>query len=136
MEPNYESTEQTERTKQRHGCVTAWLIFIIVANSFTALIYLFAGDYISDNTPGGIPNHFIYILAFLGLGNVICASFLLKWKKLGFWGFLLTSVCALVINIYLGLGVGQSTIGLLGFAILFGVLQIKQNDISAWNNME
>ncbi len=40
MEP---SNEKTNELKERHGCVTAWLILMIITNSLIALLYLFAG---------------------------------------------------------------------------------------------
>ena len=53
-----------------------------------------------------------------------------------FMRFLLTSIGALAINLSIGLGIGQSLLGLVGIAILYGVLQIKKDNIPAWNNLE
>lgn len=126
----------TNTPKQRHGCVTAWLILIIVANSLTAVLYLLAGDLITQNFPGEISGSMLIVLALLGLANVIFAILLFMWKKIGFWGFLATSIVALIINLNLGLGIGQSILGLIGIAILYGILQIKQDNVSAWDNLE
>lgn len=128
--------ENSNDQKQRHGCVTAWLIFIIVANSIVALLYLLGGNMIAQNIPGGISTPFLIILGLLGVGNVFFAVLLLQWKKLGFWGFLGTSIVALFINLSIGMSVGQSLFGLVGIAILYGVLQIKQGDTSVWENLE
>ena len=76
------------------------------------------------------------LLAVLAALNVVFAVLLLTWKKIGFWGFILTSLAAVAINLSLGLGIAQSLIGLLGIVILWAVLQIKQNDVSAWKNLE
>ena len=122
--------------KERHGCVTAWLIFIIVANSITAVLYLFAGDLVSNNIPGGISTSMMVLLGILGVANIVFAILLLSWNKIGFWGFLFVSIIALVINLNIGLGIGQSLFGLVGIAILFGVLQIKKDDVSAWDNLD
>ncbi|WP_430412929.1 hypothetical protein [Kordia sp.] len=121
--------------KQRHGCVTAWLVFIIIANSLMALLYLLGGGMITENLPG-VATSILVILGLLGVGNVIFAVLLLQWKKIGFWGFLGTSIVVLFINISIGLGIGQSLFGLVGVAILYGILQIKQNDVTAWENLE
>jgi len=122
--------------KERHGCVTAWLVFMIVANSITAVLYLFASDLISEGLPNGISNSIILLLGVLGIVNIIFAILLLSWKKIGFWGFLFVSIVGLCINLSLGLGLGQSLLGLVGIAILFGILQIKKDDVSAWDNLE
>ena len=123
-------------TKQRHGCVTAWLILIIIFNSLSAILYLFAGEMVSENFPGGISDSMMILLAILGIGNVIFALLLFKWKKIGFWGFVATSIVTLFINLSIGLGIGQSLFGLVGIVILYFVLQIKKDDVTTWNNLE
>lgn len=128
--------ENTNISKQRHGCVTAWLIFMIIANSLTAILYLFAGDMIAPNLPDGISDSMLILLAVLGIANVIFSILLFNWKKLGFWGFIITSISALIINLSIGLGIGQSLFGLIGIAVLYGVLQIKRDNTPAWNNLE
>ena len=126
----------TMEEKQRHGCVTTWLILMIIFNSLTAVIYLFAGDIVAQNLPGGISNSMMILLAVLVIFNIIFSVMLLKWKKWGFWGLIFTSIGAFVINLSIGLGIGQSIIGLFGIAILFGILQIKKDNISAWDNLD
>ncbi len=128
--------EDTNTTKQRHGCVTAWLISMFIVNSMAAILYLFAGDMVAQNFPGGISNSMLILLAIIGIGNVIFLILLFKWKKIGFWGFLITSIGSLIINLSIGLGIGQSLFGLVGIAILYGVLQIKKDNIPAWENLE
>lgn len=123
-------------TKERHGCVSAWLVLMIILNSLTACIYLLAGDWLAKNSQVKIPDNMRILLAVLGIANVIFAIFLFQWKKWAFWGFAATAVGALVINLNIGLGVGQSLFGLLGIAVLYGVLQIKKDDVSAWKNLE
>ena len=122
--------------KQRHGCVTAWLILMIIANAFTAALNLLAGDYIANNYPGEISKPMMMLLGIVAIANVIFAILLLFWKKIGFWGFLTTSLGTFVINVSIGLGIMQSSLGLIGIAILYGVLQIKEDNHTAWENLE
>ncbi|WP_298416706.1 hypothetical protein [uncultured Kordia sp.] len=122
--------------KERHGCVTTWLIFMIIANSITAILYLFAGDMISQNFPGEISTTTIILLGIMGIINIVFAILLLNWNKIGFWGFLVVSIAGLFINLSLGLGIGQSLLGLIGIIVLFGVLQIKKDNVSAWDNLD
>ena len=122
--------------KKRHGCVTAWLILMIISNSLSAILYLFAGDMISLTFPGGLSNLMLIFLTILTIGNVVCSVLLFKWMKLGFWGFVVTSIGAIIININIGLGIVQSLVGLLGLVILYGILQIKSNNISAWDQLD
>ena len=130
------TSESTSTIKQRHGCVTTWLILMIVLNSFTALLYIFGSDSISKNIPGGISNTMTSLLVILGLLNVVFAFMLLRWKKIGFWGFILTSLVAFAVNLSIGQGAFQSLLGLIGIVILYGILQIKKDNVTAWANLE
>ena len=121
---------------QRHGCVTAWLIFMIIINSLIAVIYLFASSFISNNSPIHISRTMIILLGVFCVINVAFAVMLLQWKKIAFWGFAGTGVVALIINLSIGMGIGQSLGGLIGVAILYGVLQIKKNGVTTWKNLE
>jgi hypothetical protein len=123
--------------KQRHGCVTAWLFLMIVINSLTSVIYLFFGDVVKEKIPD-ISTSLLLLLAFLSLSNVFFAAMLLRWKKLGFWGFVITSVAAFILNLMMGLGIFQSVFGMTGLLILYGILQIKKegSDTSTWSNLE
>ncbi|EGV42570.1 hypothetical protein BZARG_1841 [Bizionia argentinensis JUB59] len=121
--------------KQRHGCVTAWLILMIIVNALTSLSYLLAGNTVSQNLGGDISNLMMIVLALIGIANVIFAVLLFQWNKIGFWGFLGTSLIALFVNINIGIGIGQSLLGLLGIVILYAVLQIKKDHVPAWNHL-
>jgi hypothetical protein len=133
METN---SEYSNVTKQRHGCVAAWLIFIIISNSIAALFYLFASELIAKNLPGDVPTSTIIVLGIVTLTNVFFAYLIFQWKKYGFWGLAVTSFCGLLINFDLGFGMGESLYGLAGIAILYGILQIKKGNGSGWENLE
>ena len=116
-----------EEGKKRHGCLTAWLILMLVANSATALMYLLGRDAIQRQLPN-MPGWAFPVLIVMALFNLACAIALFRWKKWGFWGFCASSVIALAVNLSAGLGIGQSLGGLIGVAIFYGVLQIgKEN---------
>jgi hypothetical protein len=123
-------------TKQRHGCATAWLVLMIIANSLTAILSLFASDMVTKNLPGNVSTSMIILLGVIGIGNIIFSVLLFQWKKIGFWGFIITSIGALIINLSIGLSIGQSLFGLVGIAILYGVLQIKKENVTTWENLE
>jgi len=132
-----ETTNENQNVaKKRHGCVTAWLVLMIIANSLFAIIYLFAGKMITESLPGAVSTPKIIILGIIGTANVFFSVMLFQWKKFGFWGFIITSIGALIINLSIGLGIGQSLFGLVGIAILYGVLQIKKDGVAAWDNLE
>ncbi len=122
--------------KQRHGCVTAWLIFMIVASAISALTYLFARGLISEMMPGTGDSPLFILLGFVAILNVIFAIMIFQWKRIGFYGFIVTGVIAFVINLIMGIGVGQSVMGLVGIGILYAILQIEQEGESAWKQLD
>lgn len=119
--------------KKRHGCLTAWLILMIIANAATAFLYFTGGALVAAAVPSG-NSALILVLGVIGLANVAFAIALFMWKKWAFWGFCGCSVITMIINIILGLGIGQSVGGLLGAAILYGVLQIG-GDNKGWDQL-
>jgi len=132
---NLNESEKIIAQKQRHGCVTAWLVIMIVLNSLTAITYLFASDFITNNLPDASTT-MIVLLGIFGIANIIFAVMLLRWKKFGFWGFIASSILVLIINLNIGIGIGQLVLGLVGVAILYGILQIKKDNVTAWENLE
>jgi len=127
-----------DEMKNRHGCLTAWLILMIVANSLSLLMYLVMaageGEAMREAFPD-MPVWAIPALIVLSAFNVACAIALFRWKKWGFWGFCATSAIGLPINLYLGVGVPQSIAGLLGVVLLFAVLHIGK-DNKGWPQLE
>jgi hypothetical protein len=109
--------------KQRHGCLTAWLIVAIILNSIVALVYLFGSSAVASGIQTS-RGWLIPVLAALAAVNVACAVAIFLWKKWGFYGFAATSAVAFVVNLALGINFVQALFGLIGLAILYGVLQI------------
>src|SRR5512133_1840059 len=101
------TNENPNVPKQRHGCVTAWLILMIVANSLSAGLYLFAREMLTKSLPGEVSTPMIILLGICAIGNIIFSVMLFQWMKLGFWGFVVTTAAALIINMSIGLSVGQ-----------------------------
>ena len=120
--------------KKRHGCLTTWLVFMMLGNSISALAYLFGSQIMRQILPD-LPTWVFPLLAIITTFNTICTIALFKWKKWGFWGFLGSSVAALIINLSIGLGIGQSLFGLLGIVLLYGVLNIGREN-KGWSQLE
>ena len=132
--PSFPPQQPPVMGKQRHGCLTAYLIFMIVANALTAIYYLIQNQLIIDTYETNIL--MVMLLVVLGIINVGAAILLLKWKKIGFYLFILSALGAFVINLALGLSIATSISGLLGIAILFGVLQIGDQNNKGWPQLE
>lgn len=125
-----------DQIKERHGCVTAWLIFMLVANSLVVILYLIARRFLETSSTNHIPSWAFIVLGFMGLANVMFATALLKWQRWGFWGFAVTTLAAFVINLQIGISLIQAIFGLIGILVLYAILQIKRDGVSAWRNLE
>jgi len=89
--------------KKRHGCLTAYLILMIVANSALALVYLLASDTIRGNLRRS-SEWVLPVLVVLALFNLVCAIALFRWKEWGFWGCCVSTIVGFLVNLAAGLG--------------------------------
>ena len=120
---------------KRHGLVTAWLIFMIITNAFSAVLTpALAGSSIMGAQFPDVPAWTFPLLTFLSVVNIVCAIALFMWKKWGFYGFCATTFVAFITNLSIGLGLTSSIFGIVGLAILYGVLHIG-NERKAWPNL-
>jgi hypothetical protein len=107
---------------KRHGCVTAWLVMTLVMSSIA-------------NKPIHMPKVSVvtaYCFAILAVLNIIFSIQLLHYKKSGFYGFAVTTILGFIINISIGISPIAPFLGLTSIAVLYAILQIKRNGISAW----
>jgi hypothetical protein len=121
-------------TPERHGCVTTWLIFVLIANSLTCLFYIFE-DQLMEKTLK-ISSITVGFIVIIGILNVVFSIMLLLWKKTGFYGYCITTIVLFVMNICIKLPIVPTVLGLFGIVILYGILQIKGKEVSAWNNLK
>jgi hypothetical protein len=128
------NTDRTIAGTKTHGFVTAWLIFALLSNTIACLIYLLTAKkmLLILNTTLTV----VVILIITSALNAAFAIMVLSRKKMGFYGLTITTAIAFFININIGISLAKSLIGLAGFAILCGILQIKKNGVSAWNNLK
>ena len=127
--------ENVNVPKQRHGCVTTWLLLIIITNSILAFLSLFLSEYMAEEILTGAPPSLLILIGIISLANVVFAVLLFRWMILGFWGFLGTSIIGVILNLAMGVGIGQSLFGLAGVYILYRILQIKKDNVSTWDHL-
>ena len=132
--PTQSPTNLSPVQKKRHGCLTAYLVLMIVVNSASALIYLFGSEAVRRNAPN-MPGWALPVLVVMGIFNLICAIALFRWKKWGFWGFVVSAVAAFFVNLSIGIKPGFTLFGLLGVAILYGVLHIGKEE-KGWPQLD
>lgn len=120
-------------TKQRHGCVNAWLWLVIAVNLVACGYYaiqMFSMEY----------NTLVWgfgLTSILALGNVLGAILLMRWNKYGFYLFIACTIINAIINIgILDLGISSGIQGIIAILIWWGILHIKKDGISAWKLMD
>ena len=124
------------QNKQRHGCLTAWLIYLIIAYSFSAIFYFFKTEEMSNIAQYNISENMMLLYGSFAILGVIFSIMLLKWIKLGFWGILIISVILFVVQLLNSDRVMSPIFILLCLVILYGVLQFKKANVTGWNNLE
>lgn len=97
-------------------------------------MYLLGNAGTAQNFPSA-PIWAFNVLAAMGIVNTVCAVALFQWKKWGFFGFIATSAVTFVINLMVGLSTMKALLGLSGFAVLYGVLQIGKEN-KGWTHLE
>lgn len=119
-------------TKQRHGCVNAWLWLIIATNLVLCGYYAIQMFNVWSNT-----HVWGYgLLSILTLGNVLGAILLMRWNKCGFYLFIACSIITTIVNAgILDLGVSTGIQGLVAIIIWWGILHIKKDGVPAWKLM-
>jgi len=111
--------------KKRHGCVTTWLVMVLVITAVSIFANLAEGFYYPWN---------IYFL--MSVGQLVCVILMFNWKIIGFWGFVGIQLPAFFLNMSVGLETFDSLVGLLAPVILYAIMQIKRNNISAWDQLD
>lgn len=128
--------EDNQQPKQRHSFVTFWLILLIISNSITVIMYLFLPNdlifkYFKNSTT--INMFESVLMCFIQIGLIIS---LLKWKKWAFYGFIIIGIIGSILTYLRSHEILVLISGPIGPLFLYGVLQIRKNDVSAWKNME
>jgi hypothetical protein len=122
--------------KQRHGCVTSLLIFLMIVNSASILLYLFAADFLKNSLSLDLTLSDKIILIIFQIANFVSCFLLFQWKKIGFWAYVISNLVIVILNIYQGKGISQLWSALIGIAIMFGVMQItNKNKKTTWDEL-
>ena len=121
-----------ENYKERHGCVSAWLWIVIVAN-LCFCIYYFMTMLDSESSLS-----FGYgLLSALSVSLILGAILLMRWSRCGFYLMIVASLLTLVVNHFLlEIEVAYSIHGILGILFWWAILQIRKNGVSAWKLMD
>lgn len=126
--------------KERHGCLTAYLAFILIVNflifGFYAVSVVFPLVPLSSFSFLTVDvKTFFLVVTVIQVFHITCIIALLRWKKWGFWGIVVVSLGMFGINLFVGLDIGQSISGLFGMVLLWLILQIG-GDKKGWSQLD
>lgn len=109
----------TPPDKQRHGCLTAWLVFNILLGSVVALLLLAGSALVQGTTETS--RSVLLVSGVVQVVVVACLVALMRWKKWGFWLYAVVSLLLFALNVLSGqiLVAIQSLVGLLVLWVLF-----------------
>lgn len=124
------------RNKQRHGCLTAWLIYLMISNSIVSLGLFYNIGSVVQRFQYIKSESLLLIVASIQILNVLFLFMLLKWFKLGFWGLLSTSVLLFIIQIMNTNNIITPIITVIVMLIMYGLLKLKKRNVSGWDNLD
>jgi hypothetical protein len=122
-------TEPTQSVQpKRGGCLTAFLIFMLITNPLVAIFYFISGSSVRQSLPN-MPAWTIPMLGIIGIANFVFAIAIWKWKKWGMYGFATSAGITFFINA-IGINILTAIWGLVGVALLAFLLR------QVWSQME
>jgi hypothetical protein len=124
------------QNKQRHGCLTAWLTYLMISYSIVSLGLFFNSDIIVQKFQYIKSENLLLTIASIAILNVLFIFMLLKWFKLGFWGLLCTSTLLFIIQIINTNNILTPIITAIVILIIYGLLKLKKRNVSVWDNLE
>ena len=128
--------EEKSQNKKRHIIVTLFLMLTILADAYGVYSSFFGDEREIINNSDISSKAIMIIFGILGIVDIFLITLILKWSKNAFWAICVTSIITFFINIFTGVSLTFSLIGLLGLLLFSAILQIKYNQKSAWKNLE
>lgn len=109
----------TPTSKRRHGCLTAWLLFIIASNLGLTIWSVIT----ISQEPELYYAWAMPVIIIFCVWIVTCAVAIFLWKKWGFYGFVLGAIAEMILYIIQGSWLFCLT-PFISVAILYAVLNI------------
>ena len=109
--------------KKRHGCLTAWLVLLVVLNALGS-IFIFISKpllaHMGQSTANLGPSWAVPVAGAICLLQLICVLGIFMWKKWGFYGYAVIAAANVVANAMQG----KLVSGLIGAVVIVGILYL------------
>jgi hypothetical protein len=120
-----------DRFKARHGCLTAYLLVLIIGNLIALGVYMLGGA-----APDEDSDWLVFVYSIFALLDIVCAIAVFMWKKWGVWGLCAIAVTGFLISIIQGEFIIVSLLNLVvNLSLLFWMLNIGGKN-RGWTQME
>ncbi|MFT5544134.1 MAG: hypothetical protein ACI96N_003353 [Arenicella sp.] len=113
-----EKKQEEQNEKKRGFLLTFYLVLMFVVNPLTAFTYFTNPELVLQASPE-LTVGILYFLGVISIVNVAIAAGVWAWKKWAVYGFFGIAAIALGINLYIGIGIMPSLIGLIGPVIIY-----------------
>ncbi len=127
--------KQKDKITGIHILFKFWVIVLFLIGTLKISTILFNKEAYLTTLSKAVPNNYEFIALSLNSLIVICFLMLLKLKKWAFYGVAIISIISIAISLYFENLVNIVFI-VLAFGILLIVMQIKRNNISAWQSLQ
>ena len=131
---NFTTLDRADR--ERHGFTSFWLISSLLLALIGAFIYVLNLTIFAEVATQNSTNVFHIINAIIQVAGCI---WLLCWQKAGFWVYSGSCLLTPIINIAIGIidiVVVSALVGLVLIAIMWGVLHLRKDGKTAWQQFE
>jgi len=120
--------------RKRHGFTTFWLIFSLISPIVVGIVLFFGQIMFSEEYLSGVFMLNVIISATL---QFVASILLLSWRKLGFWLYTGSYIFSLIMDIAMSsFSFQQMVMGLVFIFAMRGVLQIRKNGKTTWQQLE
>lgn len=122
--------EAVHSNRERNLVVTIWLYVVIVVNVLCCLINFFPKEAWGSRFPdSAIP--LSVMSGIIGIITIIAIVMLLNWKKNGFWLLFFANIVGAILSMFMSV----FPFGIIGFVILYLILQLKKKGKSCWEQL-
>jgi hypothetical protein len=119
--------------KDRHGFTSFWLILCLIGNALGAAFLLLGSNMLSSL----YDQETLLYMGIAALVSTIAVIMILCWKKTGFWILFGAHIVSSFLTYDNGSSsIGQIAFGFISIAIVYGVLHLRRNNKTTWEQME
>jgi predicted nucleic acid-binding Zn ribbon protein len=145
--------------RERHGFTSFWLIFSLIGYVFSGFFIAFEHEILSrywlDSIKSGVLYYPLFavrlripmkigmywdqLILFSVVANIIGIAglvLLLRWKKIGFPLIVISYIIGFVFASIFGMIVGSFFGSIIGIAIIYGILHLRKNGKTAWEQLK